>query len=54
MRVKGRGVPHRKGTGDLLVTTEVAVPVKVTPEQRDAIEALAAATTESPRKHLGV
>jgi len=54
LRVKGRGVPHRKGTGDLLVTTEVAVPVKVTPEQRDAIEALAAATTESPRKHLGV
>ena len=53
-RVKGRGVPHKKGAGDLLVTTEVAVPAKLTEEQRDAIEALAGATTESPRRHLGV
>jgi molecular chaperone DnaJ len=53
-RVKGRGVPHRKGAGDLLVTTEVAVPAKLTPEQKDAVEALATTTTESPRRHLGV
>src|SRR5437764_14709261 len=53
-RVKGRGVPHKKGTGDLLVTTEVAVPAKLTPEQREAVETLAEASTESPRRHLGV
>jgi DnaJ-class molecular chaperone len=40
--------------GDLLVTVEVAVPTHLSQEERDAIEALAAVSTESPRKHLGV
>ncbi|MBV8160746.1 MAG: molecular chaperone DnaJ [Acidimicrobiia bacterium] len=53
-RVKGRGVPVSRGAGDLLVTTEVAVPAKLTAEQRDAVETLAEATAESPRRHLGV
>ncbi|MDQ3895660.1 MAG: molecular chaperone DnaJ [Actinomycetota bacterium] len=53
-RVKGRGVADEKGTGDLLVTVEVAVPTKLSPAQREAIEALASASTESPRTHLGV
>jgi molecular chaperone DnaJ len=53
-RVKSRGVPVSKGAGDLLVTTEVAVPAKLTPEQRDLVQALAEATDESPRSHLGV
>jgi molecular chaperone DnaJ len=53
-RVKGRGVPVSKGAGDLLVTTEVAVPAKLSAEQRDAVEALAENTKESPRAHLGV
>jgi len=53
-RVKGRGVPNRKSTGDLLATVEVAVPAKLSEEEREAIEALAAVSTESPRKHLGV
>jgi molecular chaperone DnaJ len=53
-RVKGRGVPVSKGAGDLLVTTEVAVPAKLSAEQRDAVEALAENTKESPRSHLGV
>jgi molecular chaperone DnaJ len=53
-RVKGRGVKTKKGTGDLLVTVQVAVPAKLSPEQREAVEALAAATSESPRQHLGV
>jgi molecular chaperone DnaJ len=52
LRVKGRGVAAAKGTGDLLVTVEVAVPTTLTDEQRDALEAFAAATTESPRDHL--
>ena len=34
------------------VTVEVDVPVHLTPEQRDALEALARATTDDPRKHL--
>ena len=54
LRVRGRGVPHPKGPGDLLVTVEVAVPSHLTAAQREAIEALASATTTSPRGHLGV
>ena len=51
-RVKGRGVAAAKGTGDLMVSVEVAVPAKLSAEERAAIEALAAAATESPRQHL--
>jgi molecular chaperone DnaJ len=51
-RVKGRGVATAKGTGDLMVTVEVAVPAKLSDAERDAVEALAAAATESPRQHL--
>jgi len=53
-RVKGRGVPKPRGAGDLLATVEVAVPVKLSAEERKAIEALAAASNESPRAHLEV
>jgi molecular chaperone DnaJ len=54
-RVRGRGVVRDKGpAGDLLVTVEVAVPTSLSAEERKAIEALAAATTTSPRAHLGV
>ncbi len=55
LRVKGKGVPGRKKTGDLLVTVEVAVPQKLSDDERKAVEALAAATNgRSPRAHLGV
>jgi molecular chaperone DnaJ len=54
-RVRGKGVAARRKTGDLLVTVEVAVPQKVSAEERRAIEALAAAANgASPRAHLGV
>ncbi len=53
-RVKGRGVPVAKGVGDLLVTVEVAVPTNLSAAERDAVEALAQASKESPRTHLGV
>ncbi|HEY4377123.1 MAG TPA: molecular chaperone DnaJ [Acidimicrobiales bacterium] len=53
-RVKGRGVSSPKGAGDLMVTVEVAVPAKLSAAERKAVEALAAAGTESPRAHLGV
>jgi molecular chaperone DnaJ len=55
-RVKGRGVPAGKksATGDLLVTTEVAVPEKLTDEQRAAVEALAQVVEPPARDALGV
>jgi molecular chaperone DnaJ len=51
-RVKGKGLHTAKRKGDLLVTVEVAVPTKLSKEERKAIEALAAASTTSPRSHL--
>ncbi len=45
-RVRGKGVP---GQGDLLATVEVAVPRRLSDEQRRAVEELRQATTESPR-----
>jgi len=53
LRVKGRGVVTQKGTGDLLARIEVAVPSHLTAKQREAVEALAAASTdENPREDL--
>jgi len=55
LRVRGRGVPAAKGAGDLLVTVEVFVPTELADADREAVEALAAATTApSPRRHLGM
>jgi molecular chaperone DnaJ len=51
-RVKGKGIVTKKGTGDLIVTVDVEVPTQLTDEQRTAVEALAAATTVSPRTRL--
>jgi molecular chaperone DnaJ len=55
-RVKGRGVPAGKKsvTGDLLVTVEVAVPDKLTDDQRAAVEALAEVVDPPARDVLGV
>ncbi len=53
-RVRGHGVPAPSGAGDLLVTVEIAVPEQLNEAQRQAVEALAAASTDSPRRHLGV
>ena len=51
-RVKGKGIETAKHTGDLIVTVDVVVPKDLTPEQRAAVEAFAAATTVSPRNDL--
>ena len=53
-RVKGRGVKAKKSAGDLLVTVQITMPRKLSKQQREAVEAFAAATTDSPREHLGV
>ncbi len=42
LRVRGRGVKARSGTGDLLARVEVVVPQRLTDEARAAVEALRA------------
>jgi molecular chaperone DnaJ len=55
LRAKGRGAVTKSGTGDLLVTIEVAIPAELTDAQRVAVEAYAAATdAHLLRAHLGV
>ncbi len=55
MRVKGKGVETAKGTGDLLVTIEVAVPTDLTDEQRAILEKFRELRADdNPRQHLGV
>ncbi len=51
-RVKSMGIESAKRTGDLIVTVDVQVPTHLTDAQRSALEALAEATTVSPRAHL--
>lgn len=52
LRVRGAGVPHDDGDGDLLVTVQVAVPKNLSKKQREALEAFAELSDESPRRHL--
>jgi molecular chaperone DnaJ len=52
-RVRGRGAPRRDGGhGDLLVTVEIAVPKRLSPRAREALEAFAAAQDDDPRPHI--
>ncbi|WP_062381718.1 DnaJ C-terminal domain-containing protein [Demequina pelophila] len=44
LRVKGHGLTSKKGTGDLLVTIEVAVPKKLSRDARKALDALVEAS----------
>jgi molecular chaperone DnaJ len=54
LRVRGKGAPTAKGgTGDLLVTIDVAVPQKVKGAAKDALNAYAEATAaDDPRADL--
>ncbi|THG29512.1 DnaJ C-terminal domain-containing protein [Naasia lichenicola] len=53
LRVKDRGVATPKGTGDLLVRIEVAVPSRLTAEQQEALEQFVqAGPRENPRDDL--
>lgn len=53
LRVKGRGVETKKGTGDLLAVVQIAVPSHLSKEAKEAVEALAAALPdEDPREDL--
>ena len=53
-RVRGHGLRQGGQTGDLLVTVEVTVPAELSEAERRAVEALAKASTASPRAHLEV
>lgn len=53
LRVKGRGVATKEGTGDLLATVQVAVPSHLSEKAKAAVEALAEALPkENPRADL--
>ena len=52
-RVRGKGIaPERGRQGDLLVTVEVAVPKKVSKDEKRLLEELAGHETEDIRSHL--
>lgn len=51
LRVRGRGIPFVDGPGDLLVSVKVVTPEDLNDDQRQALEAFAAATP-SPRAHF--
>ena len=52
-RVRGRGVPKRSGgSGDLLVTAEVAVPKNLPGEAKEALEKYAVAQPDDPRPQI--
>jgi len=53
LRVKGKGIVGKDGTGDLLVRIDVHVPTKLSKAAREAIQAFALETaTDDPREHL--
>ena len=52
LRVRGRGIPGKGRSGDLLVTLEVAVPGRLTPAQRKVIETLAEEMDGDPRPQI--
>ena len=52
LRVRGRGVPTKGRAGDLLVTVEVAVPQRLTPGAREAVEKLATELPDDPRPEV--
>jgi molecular chaperone DnaJ len=51
LRVRGKGVPHARGTGagDLLVTVEIQVPTGLSEDARKALAEFSAATAPAPR-----
>jgi molecular chaperone DnaJ len=52
-RVRGKGIaPERGSQGDLLVTVEVAVPKKVSKDEKKLLEELAGHETDDIRSHL--
>jgi molecular chaperone DnaJ len=53
-RIRGQGAPKRGGHGDLLVTVSVAVPKKLSRQEKELLRQLKDVEKESPRRRLGV
>jgi molecular chaperone DnaJ len=51
-RVKNKGIESAKNQGDLIVTVDVAVPTELNDDERQAVEALQTASTDSPRDRI--
>jgi len=52
LRVKGKGLVGKSGTGDLLATVEIAVPKKLSKEAKRTLEELSSQLDERPRDAL--
>jgi molecular chaperone DnaJ len=52
LRVRGKGVPRKGRTGDLLVAVEVAVPQHLSGDARTALEGFAKTQTDDPRPQI--
>jgi molecular chaperone DnaJ len=52
LRVKGRGIPHLKGSGrgDLLARVRVTVPKKLSKAEKEALEGYQKVSRENPRE----
>ncbi len=52
LRLRGRGLPHHRGRpGDLFAEAKIMVPGKLSHEERQLFEQLAATSTFDPRRH---
>lgn len=49
-RLRGRGIESKKGGGDLLATVEVAVPLEMSDEAREALRAYDELSAHAPRE----
>jgi molecular chaperone DnaJ len=55
VKISGKGVETSGGTGDLLVTLEIAVPTEISDGEREALKKLQVAEADwQPRSKLGV
>jgi curved DNA-binding protein len=50
LRLKGRGMPAKRGAGDLYAEVRIVMPGKLSEEEQHLYEQLAAATTFDPRR----
>jgi molecular chaperone DnaJ len=53
-RIRGKGAPRKGGRGDLMVTTHVDVPTKLSRKEKELLRELGEQQTGSPREGLGV
>jgi curved DNA-binding protein len=55
MRLRGKGMPHLKGSGhgDLFVKLQVVTPTQISEREREILQELGTLRTENPRADLG-